>query len=322
MPSEADLDATFLPVPSCAEITIGGAYRYARDKLARAAGISPSLTQQDLWAQSGREARYILAHILDCDSHKLMLTFNLELKKAEAESLCRIIERRLSGEPLAYILGIKEFYGRDFVVSPSVLIPRCDSEALIETVLVQAALGDEGAGPSKTSGIKVLDIGTGSGCLIQTLLLERPEWSGVALDISPSALEIAARNRARHGLEDRLTLHCSDWFASLPKNMSAFDIIMSNPPYIEKSVLSTLDKGVVDFEPILALDGGDDGLMAYRILVKESISHLVEGGLLAFEIGYDQKNAVMGLMNQNGFKNTRCLSDVSGRDRVVMGLRP
>jgi release factor glutamine methyltransferase len=214
-----------------------------------------------------------------------------------------IISRRALGEPLSRIFGWREFYGRRFDVNEFTLDPRPDSETLIDAVL-------------KYDGAKnnILDLGTGTGCLLITLLCEINDSIGTAVDISSDALRMAQKNAIRHNVHDRMKCTESNWFDSVS---GRFDVIISNPPYIRSEVIPDLEESVRNFDPILALDGGLSGIEPYKILLEGAKKHLAEGGRLFFEIGFDQTNELMRLIENAGATLIHIHRDLSGHDRVL-----
>jgi release factor glutamine methyltransferase len=229
----------------------------------------------------------------------------------EAAVLFRdMINRCASGEPVSRILGRREFWSLDFEVTPDVLDPRADTELIVETVLAETCAG---------STARMLDLGTGSGCIPISVLSERPSMTAVAVDISPAAIEVANRNAWRHRVADRISFMEGCWFEPVS---GSFDIIVSNPPYIPASDIDQLAPGVKNFDPRLALDGGADGLDPYRLIAAESGHVLIAGGLLVLEIGYDQGEAVAKLLESAGFSQIQVLRDLSGHDRTVVARLP
>ncbi|OZA28567.1 MAG: protein-(glutamine-N5) methyltransferase, release factor-specific [Hydrogenophilales bacterium 17-64-11] len=216
-----------------------------------------------------------------------------------------LLTRRLAGEPIAYLVGAREFYGRPFEVSPAVLIPRPDTELLVELALAHMP-------PSQA--VEVLDLGTGSGCIAITLALERPLARVTALDRSPAALAVARRNAAR--LDAHVEFLSSDWFAALGGRR--FDLIVGNPPYIAAGD-PHLGRGDIRFEPLAALAAGGDGLDDLRRLTATACAHLKPGGALLLEHGYDQADAVQALLRASGFQRPRSWTDLSGIRRVSGG---
>lgn len=266
-------------------MTIAEWIRHAESRL-QAAGIdSPRL-----------EAQVLAAHVLRVDRSWLLAHPEREFNDLAGETL---VQRRERHEPLAYITGTREFFGRPFRVTPAVLIPRHETETLIETAI---------SGPATT----VLDIGTGSGCIAITLKLERPEWDVTAIDVSPAALGVAQENAATLNANVRFAL--SDGFTELLGE--AFDLIVSNPPYIGRT--EPLPRDVAEHEPALALFSGETGLEFYERLAREAPDHLNDGGRLMMEVGYQQAQAVRELFERHGWHHIETVPDLTGVDRVVV----
>jgi len=217
--------------------------------------------------------------------------------------------RRLAGEPVARILGEKEFWGLAFQLNSATLVPRPETEALVELGIAEL---------SSHEAPRFLDLGTGSGCIPIALLTELPQASAVAVDLDPQAIAAAGINARRHKVAERLSLRQGSWFSPIERG-EVFDLVLSNPPYIESADILELDREVRDHDPILALDGGTDGLDAYRVIVREAPSVLVSGGMLALEIGSRQGRAVLDLMERRGFSEVAVARDLAGLDRVVSG---
>ena len=256
---------------------------------------------------AGRDARRLLAHVLKVPMGRLTL-FLPEDVDPELTVVFRVmIERRAERVPVSHLTGRRMFYGRDFIVSKDVLDPRPETETLIETALA-APFG------------RVLDLGTGSGCILLTLLLENETAEGVGADLSPEALNVAYWNSNALGLEPRSTLVQGSWFDALGPDEQYFDLIVSNPPYIALSEMFGLEPEVRDHEPRMALTDGSDGLSAYRIITSGAPHHLLEGGRLIVEIGPTQGQAVSEMMRKVGFSNVQITQDLDGRDRVVQGV--
>lgn len=233
-----------------------------------------------------------------------MLQFIEQFSSDEMSKIMSAVEKRLKHIPLGYIFGKSYFYGREFKVDENVLIPRQDTEILIEKICDDIK--------SRNSEVSVLDIGTGSGAIAITIQKETNAKVS-AVDVSDGALEIAKHNAK--SLESNVDFAKSDLFENVD---CKFDFIVSNPPYIESSVIETLDDEVKLNEPILALDGGEDGLDFYKKIVEEAPNHLNKGGKLYFEIGYNQAEALKDLMKAN-FKNIKVYKDYGNNDRVVVG---
>ncbi|MBQ2401319.1 MAG: peptide chain release factor N(5)-glutamine methyltransferase, partial [Lachnospiraceae bacterium] len=217
-------------------------------------------------------------------------------------------ERRKNREPLQHILGTQEFMGLEFYVNRHTLIPRQDTETLVELVLAD----------HKEKDIKLLDMCTGSGCIAISLAVHGGYQYVEAADISTEALKVAEKN-AEKLLQDPIRFRHSDLFGAFDPNADKFDIIVSNPPYIPSDVIEELEPEVRDFEPRSALDGTEDGLFFYEKLAEECGRFLKENGSVYFEIGHDQGEAVENLLRTHGFKDTKTIKDLAGNDRVVCG---
>jgi release factor glutamine methyltransferase len=248
-----------------------------------------------------RDARRLLAHAIGIAPDSLAAHLGRSLSDAEHTRFEAAVARRARRQPVSQIVGVRAFRGRDFEVTPDVLDPRADTETLVDLAL---------AAPFA----RVLDLGTGSGAILVTLLAERPEASGLGVDLSPDALEVAGRNAARHGVADRARLVHSDWFAGVE---GRFDLIVSNPPYISAAELPGLDPEVRAWEPRLALSGGIDGLDAYRVIAAGAAARLLPGGRLLLETGAGQGAGVSALLGEAGLAGIACHDDLAGRHRVV-----
>ena len=251
------------------------------------------------------EARVLLRHVLRCDEAYLIAHGDDDLPAAQAADFGRLIARRAGGEPVAYLTGSRDFYGREFVVTPAVLIPRPDTELLIELALQRLP----------ANGGQVLDLGTGSGCIGVTIAAERPQAQVTLVDASANALDDARVNAHRHAVANTALL-CSDWFATLGD--ARYDLIVSNPPYIAAGD-AHLQQGDLRFEPQSALAAGADGLDDIRRIVAEAPSHLLSGGWLLCEHGHDQADACTELLQQAGFKEVFSARDLAGIRRVSGG---
>lgn len=265
-------------------------------------------------ADARPDARALLSHTLARDHAFLVAHSDEEIEPAALALYQQRIARRAAGEPLQYITGRQEFYGLDFAVSPAVLIPRPETELLVETAL--ELLREMNAPPL------LCDVGTGSGCIPVTLLHERRDALAFGLDISPDALAVAAQNAARHAVGERLTLHVSDCFDALDSSVQPFTLITSNPPYIPARDVPQLQREVREHEPRIALTpGGDDdgdGLSIIRRLLMEAAPFLITGGHLLLEIGYDQHEAVARLVNPNIWTTLDTRRDLQGIPRTVV----
>lgn len=257
------------------------------------------------------EARTIVGHVLGLDLTGLVTGGE---RPIEAEALARIValaRRRLAGEPVQRLVGEADFFGLTFRLSAATLVPRSDTETLVEAAL--ARLGS-------VERPVFADLGVGSGAILVALLSERVDAFGVATDLAGEALATARLNAERHGVADRAGFVRGSYASMLAPG--GFDAIVSNPPYIESAAIAGLDAEVRDGDPILALDGGADGLDAYRPIVEEARAALRPGGLLAVEIGHRQGRDVADLFAAAGFEGLEILPDLAGRDRVVVGRAP
>ncbi len=256
-------------------------------------------------------AELLLAHLLKVTRVKLYVDLDRPLQKDELAQYKALIQRRLTHEPTQYLMGVREFYGRPFNVDARVLIPRNETELLVEAVL--RAL-------PKDAPTRVLDVCTGSGCIALSIAAERPQASVWASDLMPAALEVAKANAEALGLGARVTFMQGDLFAAVPVGPT-FDVIVSNPPYVKTSELATLQKEV-QREPRSALDGGEDGLDFIKRIAAEVLPRLKPGGLLALEIGEDQGPATAELLTRAGCHDVRVEPDLERRDRMVFGRAP
>ena len=262
--------------------------------------------------EARREAGSLVAYVLGQDRSFILSHAEERLSEEHAATFCRYLERRARGEPRQYITGHQEFFGLDFEVTRDVLIPRPETELLIETAL--GLLAGFGEAPS------ICDVGTGSGCIAITLVHELPQARAVAIDISTAALVVAQRNAARHAATDRIDFVYSDCFAALRSRDSgqmAFDLIVSNPPYVEERAVAGLQREVREFEPRIALTAGPDGLEIIRRLLLEAGGFLKTGGYLLFEIGFNQGAAVEQLIDRESWKLLDIHADLQGIPRIV-----
>lgn len=263
-------------------------------------------TAKQLGDNARFEAELMVMSVMKMDRTRLVLNGKLPVMPQHTYRMNKMIERRKKGEPLQYILGETEFMSLDFFVREGVLIPRSDTEILVETVIDK--IGDK-----KTT---VADICTGSGCIGISIAHYKKNTDVELFDISDIALETAKKNIKRNNVSDRVKSYKMDILNEYPKKK--YDVVVSNPPYIEKAVIETLQTEVKDYEPRIALDGGEDGLVFYRRIAETAHNFLKKGGLLAFEIGYNQGESVRGLM-QNDFYDTEVIKDLNDNDRVVIG---
>ncbi|MDR3474772.1 MAG: peptide chain release factor N(5)-glutamine methyltransferase [Devosia sp.] len=277
--------------------SIGTAWREARNRF-RAADVDTPELDARLLAQAafGLDQMGLLAH---------------EKTAAPGEGLSRLqgfAARRLEGEPVARILGYKEFYGLEFKLNDATLVPRPETE-----MLVDVALGVLLPMPAP----RFLDLGTGTGCVAIAVLVNVPAARAVAIDLSPEALVAAQTNAIRHGVIDRIAFRTGSWCAPLLAG-EQFDLVLSNPPYVETEIIEDLSREVSEHDPRLALDGGEDGLAAYRHILADIAGHLKPRGTLAVEIGSEQGLEVGALLSAAGFADIDIRKDLAGLDRVAL----
>lgn len=255
--------------------------------------------------EAARDARLLLAHAAGVAADRLTLHLQDPASEAVSARFAALVTRRAAREPLSHLTGQRLFWGRAFAVSSAVLDPRPETELLVATALAEPFT-------------RVLDLGTGSGAILISLLADRPAATGVGVDLSPAALAVARKNAEALGVAERSTWVESDWFAGVE---GRFDLILSNPPYIAAEEMAGLSPEVRLHEPHLALTDGADGLSAYRAIVAGAGAHLAPGGRLMVEIGPTQGQAVAALFARAGLQAIRILPDFDGRDRVVAACR-
>jgi release factor glutamine methyltransferase len=274
-----------------------GAFLCQAGQVLRAAAIeSPRL-----------EARLLLGHAMGATPEALLRDPGAPVPAEAASRFRAALAARLDAVPVAHILGTQGFWTLDLAVSPATLIPRPDSESLVDAAL--DAFPDAGA------KLRVLDLGTGTGCLLLAVLAERPHAFGVGVDLVPGAAALAAGNAARNGVADRAAFLAGDWAASLS---GRFDLVLSNPPYIESAAIAGLMPEVARHEPRSALDGGADGLAAYRHLAAILPGLLAPGGVAVLELGAGQRKAVEALARGAGLVPSGCRTDLGGIERALV----
>jgi release factor glutamine methyltransferase len=251
------------------------------------------------------DARLLVQFALNIDHAALIAMSGRVLAQSELRLLKQLALQRMSGEPVSRIMGVREFYGRDFRISKSVLDPRPDTETLIELCLKHF---------DRHGAFRFVDLGAGSGAVAVTLLAECAKAYGVAVDVSPQALAVVKHNAEAHGVPERLALVRSDWFSSVD---GAFELIVSNPPYIQSSDIAGLDKGVREHDPRLALDGGEDGLDCYRQIAAGSLAHLSPGGTVIVEAGHAQADDIKAIFRDNEFREFDEAIDLAGFIRAI-----
>lgn len=278
--------------------------------IAEAASEAAKILRLSGVQEARREAASLLAHAISRERAFLLTHPEHQLAPSDVSRFRQLVARRAAGEPLQYIKGRQEFFGLEFEVTPDVLIPRPETELLVETAL---PLLDECDEPPL-----VCDVGTGSGCISVAILHERARARAVGLDISPRALSVAARNAARHNVASRLKLVSSDCFAALDYSRPRFTMIVSNPPYVAEDALSGLQREVRDQEPRIALTPGPDGLRIIRKLLKDAPRYLLPGGHFLLEIGFDQHAAVTQLIEARVWTLLDIHKDLQGIPRTVV----
>ncbi len=256
------------------------------------------------------DARVLISGILGLSSADFIIQEKRILSSQDWQRIQDGVERRLAGEPVYRILGERFFYGLPFLLSPGTLEPRQDTETLVDMVL--DAQGDE------ERPCRILDLGTGTGIIVLSLLELLPNATGVGVDISEDAVATARKNAEKLGLDGRFEAKVSDWFENVD---GRFDVIVSNPPYIESREIETLSAEVQQFDPRVALDGGPDGLSAYRIIAEHAADYLADEGLLAVEIGWRQKRDVSWVFDVCGYKLQGAAKDLAGNDRALLFSR-
>ena len=276
---------------------LGGALKHLRDAFSKAGIETPEL-----------DARLLLEWATGADRLAVLTSPELNIEADETAKLLDALTRRLGGEPVHRIIGRRGFYGLEFELSKETLEPRPDTECLVGLVLKHLKGRENKAFP-------MLDLGTGTGIIAISLLANLPNARAVATDISSGVLETCERNAEANGVQKRLTCLQSNWFDSVE---GRFDLIVSNPPYIPTKVISGLSREVRDFDPMRALDGGSDGLDAYRALAQGAAAHLAEKGIVALEIGHDQRRSVSRIFEDAGFELLEAARDLGGNDRALL----
>ncbi|KAA5598298.1 peptide chain release factor N(5)-glutamine methyltransferase [Blastochloris sulfoviridis] len=282
------------------DTAIAAARRRVRDALV-AAGIPDAET----------DARHLVALACGLDPAGLIVAADRPLGAAAAATLDRLVARRLAREPVARLIGAREFWGLRFALSPATLVPRPDTETLVEAVLE--------ARPDRAVALRLADLGTGTGALLAALLVEYPQAIGVGTDRSLATLVAARANLDRLGLRDRAVLVAGDWGTALG---GGFDVVVSNPPYIATGEIEGLDPEVRDHEPKAALDGGPDGLDAYRAILADLARLLRPGGLAVLELGAGQAASVAGIAASAGLVAVRTARDLAGIERALIAAAP
>ncbi len=259
------------------------------------------------------DAEVLLADALALSREQLVVAADAPLRPEQAKRFEALLQRRLQREPVAYITGRREFWSLDFHVTRAVLIPRPETERLIEAALLL------GAEMASQKPLRVLDLGTGSGAIAVSLAKEMATAMIYATDISPAALAVARRNALRYRVADRMRFFCGDMLAALGEKIAGFDLLVSNPPYIRRAEIDKLEPEVRDWEPRGALDGGADGLNFYRLIAAQAWRYLNPHGAIVLEIDAALSSQVVALFQQaERYREVAILQDYAGRDRVVV----
>tara|TARA_B100001057_G_scaffold499378_1_gene609782 strand:- start:1953 stop:2795 length:843 start_codon:yes stop_codon:yes gene_type:complete len=252
------------------------------------------------------DTEIIMSKVLDKDRSYILLNLNENLNQEKLNYFKYLIKQRLDGKPIAYLIEKKEFWNYEFLVKKDILIPRPDTEIIIEQVLKIMR---------NKSNLRILDIGVGSGCILLSILKEKKDFYGVGIDISDKCISMSRTNAKKLGLINRVKFFKSDVDNFL---LGKYDLIVSNPPYIKRQSLKYLEKDVVNFEPKLALDGGLDGLSEIRKVILKSSELIKKNGKFLIEIGFDQKKEVINLLEKKGFYINKIVKDLSCNDRCIV----
>ena len=255
------------------------------------------------------DCEVLLSNTINKDREYLILNLKQNLDKKYIDFFYNLIERRKKGEPVAYLINKKEFWKETFYVNKDVLIPRPDTEHLIEEVIKYTY---------KDSKLHILDIGTGSGCILLSILRERKKFNGTGIDISKKSINISRYNAKKLKLNNRTKFYISDVDNFL---IGKYDIVISNPPYIENLSLKYLDRDVINFEPKLALDGGKDGFSEIIKVINKSSALIKKNGIFILEIGYNQKNKAIQMLKNKGFYIKKVLKDYNKNDRCIISAK-
>ena len=255
------------------------------------------------------DAEILMAKTINKDRNYILLNSSNPINKNDLNNFYKLIEQRSSGKPVSYLTKIKSFWNSEFFITNDILIPRPDTELVVENILRLT---------KQKSRINILDIGVGSGCIIVSILKERANFRGTGIDLSKKCLIISKKNAIAHKVSSRLKLYNSD----VDKfNLGKYDLIVSNPPYIKTCKLKYLERDVAEFEPKLALDGGLDGLSEIRKVIKKSSELIKKNGKFVLEIGFDQKNKVINLLKKEGFYINSTHKDLANNDRCIVSTK-
>ena len=266
-----------------------------------------SLLKETEVEEPGLTAKLLICHVLGIERLELLVNPLRIVTEEETQKILELVSERSKGKPLSRIKGHREFWGLEFKLNEATLDPRPDTEILIETVLKKIE--------NKNNEKKILDLGTGSGCILLTLLHELPNSKGLGIDKSERAISQAQENAKLLSLENRAEFIIGNWFDNID---TTFDIIVSNPPYIKSEEITTLQKEVKEYDPILALDGGKDGLSMYREIIPNIKSHLSQNGIAVLEIGYNQAEDIKEILKEHSIDTFRIIKDLNNLDRCIL----
>ena len=255
------------------------------------------------------DSEILLSKTINKDRKYIILNSQEQLSKKSLKNFSNLIKRRKKGEPIAYLINKKEFWNNTFYIDCNVLIPRPDTEILVEETLKLF---------SKSSKLRILDIGTGSGCILLSILKERRNFLGIGIDISKNAIKVANFNAKLQQLSNRVKFYKSDVDKFL---IGKYDIVLSNPPYIKKKDLKYLEKDIVDFEPKTALDGGRDGFSKITKVINKAAKLVKKNGKFILEIGFDQKNKTIDILKKNSFYINKIVKDYGRNDRCIISIK-
>lgn len=288
-----------------------------REAYLRAASV---LQQKAIAQDPQRVSEWLILSLLDWNRTELFLRWDEPFPQQKIGDWKLMLERKIKGEPVQYIIGEQQFMGLEFTVSPDVLIPRPETEILVEHMLHLGTKLAEERGRNAT--VTIADVGTGSGAIPVSMAVQRPDWSFYATDISSAALAGAQLNAKRHSVDDQITWLSGDLLLPLSSMSDSIDMLVSNPPYIPTEELASLAREVGEFEPNLALDGGEDGLQCYRKIVRQMNELCLVPQLLGFEIGIGQADAVMDMLDASmTWSRLEAIPDLTGRMRHVIGVK-
>ena len=267
------------------------------------------ILKNKLISNSGLDSEILMAKTIKKNRNYILLNSNYIINRNELNNFYNLIEQRSLGNPIAYLINKKFFWNSEFFIKSGVLIPRPDTELLVENVLNIT---------KQKNKIKILDIGVGSGCILLSILKERQNFYGTGLDLSKKCIDITRINANNLGLSPRLKLYKSD----VDKfNIGKYDLVVSNPPYIKKNYIKYLERDIAEFEPRLALDGGLDGLSEIRKVVKKTSELIKKNGKFILEIGFDQKNKVINILKKEGFYINSIQKDLANNDRCIVSTK-